>query len=149
MILASKTHQKCNSHRCFVVMVFPRQRSWRHEGNKSDDRPGRVLGHRRNRDCQLRVELPRGSRRAHMTAPGRCRQEFVGKLVTRDGASGRGLRRYDPSCRSRAAFRRRGPSRNKRPASSCATTAAKHSITDLSAHLATSSVLLTRYNALS
>ena len=31
----------------------------------------------------------------------------------------------------------------------CATTPAKHSITDLSAHLATSSELLTRYNALS
>ena len=40
-----------------------------------------------------------------------------------------------------AASRRRGQSKNKTPAMLCATTAAKHSITDLSAHLATSRLL--------
>src|SRR5215471_6425625 len=44
-------------------------------------------------------------------------------------------------CALVAASSRRGPSKNKLPASSCTTTAAKHSITDLSAHLATSRVL--------
>ena len=33
MIYASKTHQKCNSHRYFCVMLFPQERSWKHWGN--------------------------------------------------------------------------------------------------------------------
>src|SRR6516164_5523295 len=33
MITASNTHQKCNSHRCFMVMVFPRESPWKRWGN--------------------------------------------------------------------------------------------------------------------